>query len=407
MGFVLAAAILAVLILGILTFPWWRWHARKTPAPMSGEQLAAELSDDVATGLLATEDLKPASRDLQTDSADEAASGAGPGRPRWTWRVAGLLLVPLAAGVLYLHFGNWRAGLFGDQAASVHQLKLSLQRLKAHLDAHPDDTQGWLDLGQGEEALGRYGDAAEAYGQVAALESQPDPDVLALWGEAQILADPQQVTEQERRLFGRVLALDPNNPRGLWYGGLIALSSGDRAVARKDWQRLLEQPGVPPPVAALVRSHLGMIGAGTADATSSGSAEAPAPAARRLAVSVSLKPALAGHFTPGETLFVFARGASGGPPVAVRKIRVRRFPVTVTLDDSNAMVAGRDLSSISGPIDIVARLSRSGTASPEPGDLQGVQAVGRLGRSTRLTLTLDRVVGDTAAQPSATPSPGS
>lgn len=389
MEFAIAAAILIVLILGILAYPWWHRRRGAAPSPLSGEQLAAELGDDVATGLLAAEDLRPAARDLETGSPAEATA-AGPARQRWSWGVAGLLLVPIAAGVLYIHFGDWRAALLGEQAATVHQMRSSLARLRSHLQAHPDDTQGWIDLGEGNEALQDYPAAAQAYGRAVALESPPDPDILALWGEAQILANPHDVTDQERRIFSRVLELDPNNARGLWYGGLIALSSGDRAEARRDWSKLLAEPDVPPQVAGIVRSHMSMLGPAAASAASTAAAAA-APA--RYAVTVSLGPALATHFSPGETLFVFARDPHGGPPLAVRKLAVNRFPVTVVLDDDSAMVAGHDLSSASGPLEIVARLSRSGTAAPQAGDLEGTRRVSASSDARRLDIALDRVLG--------------
>lgn len=416
MEFVVAAVILAVLVLGILSYPWWRRRIGKAPPPLTGEHLAAELRDDVATGLLAADDLEPAAHDLEVTA--DTGGATEPARQRWGWGTAGLLLVPLAAVILYFHFGDWRAALLGKQAAATHQMEISLVALRAHLKAHPDDTQGWINLGQGDEALGRYQDAARAFGRAVALQTPPDPDVLGLWGEAQILANPHQVTPEEQQIFTRVLKLDPDNARGLWYGGLIALSAGNRAEVQKDWRRLLAQPDIPPQVADVVRSHLTMLRssasapvlvstpASAASAASAGAASAAGPAFR---VTVSLQPDLAGHghFEPGATLFVFVRSLQGGPPLAVRRLDTAKFPVTVALDDTDAMIAGRDLSSVSGPVDVVARLSQSGNAAAQPGDLEGVRTVIVKPGTQSLDLTLDQVVGSAGSDKSGTPAPGS
>lgn len=384
MGFIIAAAILVIVVLGILTAPWWRRPSDKDARPLSGEHLVAELGDDVATGLLAAEDLKPAARDLEM-TAEGDGEPKPPPRPRWGWAAAALLAVPLAAGVLYVHFGDWRAALLGEHAASVHEAQQSLAALRAHLGEHPQDLQGWLDLGQGDEALGRYPAAAQAFARAAGLEKSPDADVLGLWGEALLLANPRQITPQEQRLFARVLKLDPDNARGLWYGGLIALATGDRAHAVTYWRRLLAQPNVPNDVAGVVRNHLKMLGA-------AGTVAAAAPAAARLKVTVRVTPALAAGVRHGETLYVFVRPPAGGPPLAVRRLAIAKLPVTIGLSDADAMLQGRDLSSVTGALEVVARLAPGGSADPRPGDLVGSRRIPSGVGSRTVTVVIDHRV---------------
>lgn len=371
MGFVIAAAVLALVALAILSFPWWRPNRSRLTPTLSGEDLAAELGEDVATGMLAEEDLEPASRDLEAtaDAPDGGRERRGV-RRQWSWAVLALLLVPAAAAVLYWHFGNWRVAFEGEQAATLHRAQSMLAELQTHQRRHPNDLQGWLNLGQGAEAMGRYSLAAKAFGKAVALKPQPDAGLLGKWGEAQLMADPRTPTARERRIFHRVLKLDPDNPRGLWYGGLLALNAGDRAEAVDDWQRLLRQPDVPSQVADLVRRHLTMLGA-----ASTAAAPATTGGSGRLAVTVKVAPALAGKVSKGETLYVFVRSASGGPPLAVRRLAASGFPVTVRLSDSDAMMQGHGLSSASGPLVVVARVAPSGDAAPHPGDLVGRQRI--------------------------------
>ena len=75
---------------------------------------------------------------------------------------------------------------------------------------------------------------------------------------------------------------------------------------------------------------------------------------------------------PAQTpVVVFARQRGGPPmPVAVRRLTVAELPALVTLDDTSAMVQGRNLSTTS-QVDLVARVARSGGATPSSGDIEG------------------------------------
>lgn len=400
MGFVIATLILLAIVLAILTFPWWRPDRARDNPTLSGEDLAAELDEDVATGTLAAEDLEPAARDLEATKDDSLPAVERSGaRRKWRWGLVSLLLVPLAAIVLYWHFGDWRFALEGERAAVVHRADTMLAQLRRHQRTHPDDAQGWIDLGRGSEMLGRYAQAARAFGHAVKLKAKPDADLLASWGEAQLLADPQNLTTQEQSIFKRVLKLAPNNARGLWYGGLLALKAGNRTQAIADWQRLLQQPDVPPQIGNLIRKHLSMLGASAAStAQPAKAASAGGDRVKSLAVTVELSPTLKSRVKQGETLYVFVRGAHGGPPLAVRKLKVGNFPVQLTFSDSDAMVQGHDLSSASGALDIVAHVSSSGDVAPSPGDLLGSRKVEPDSGHPTATVVIDQRFGQGGSQ---------
>jgi cytochrome c-type biogenesis protein CcmH len=112
-----------------------------------------------------------------------------------------------------------------------------------------------------------------------------------------------------------------------------------------------------------------------------------------LKVTVSLSPALANRAGPNDTVFVFARAVQGPRmPLAVTRKQVRDLPATVVLDDSSALSPAMKLSSASEVI-VVARVSRSGDASAQPGDLEGetgpVQPLGQA-----IAVSISRVVPD-------------
>jgi cytochrome c-type biogenesis protein CcmH len=114
-------------------------------------------------------------------------------------------------------------------------------------------------------------------------------------------------------------------------------------------------------------------------------------AGQSLAISgkVTVAPSLAGKGSATDTLFVFAREASGPPmPVAIVRATKKDLPFTFRLDDSNSMMPSRKLSDV-GTVVIVARLSKSGQAMPQSGDLEGMSQPVKPG-TDGITIVIDR-----------------
>ena len=94
--------------------------------------------------------------------------------------------------------------------------------------------------------------------------------------------------------------------------------------------------------------------------------------------TVTLSAALKAQAKPEDTVFIFARNAEAGPgaprmPLAIVRKQVKDLPASFTLDDSLAMGPGMGLSSAQQVV-VGARISRSGQAMPQPGDLEGLSA---------------------------------
>jgi len=115
------------------------------------------------------------------------------------------------------------------------------------------------------------------------------------------------------------------------------------------------------------------------------------PIGQSLAISgtVTVAPSLAGKGSATDTLFVFAREMSGPPmPVAIVRATKKDLPFTFRLDDSNSMMPSRKLSDV-GMVVIVARLSKSGQAMPQSGDLEGISQPVKPGVDG-ITIIIDR-----------------
>ena len=106
---------------------------------------------------------------------------------------------------------------------------------------------------------------------------------------------------------------------------------------------------------------------------------------------VSLSAALAKQASPDDTVFVFARAAQGPRmPLAIVRKQVKDLPFDFTLDDSTAMSPQMKLSNFQQVV-VGARISKSGNAMPQPGDLQGISSTVSLG-ATGLKIEIGEVV---------------
>jgi cytochrome c-type biogenesis protein CcmH len=315
-------------------------------------------------------------------------------------RLAALIgvLIPVMALALYLVLGDPRA-LTGEvapansaeHALGREQIEAMVARLAERLNTTPEDAEGWAMLGRSYMALARFPDAVKAYQQ--ALRRLPtDARLLADYADALGSVKGNLAGEPEQ-LIARAIAADPNQPKALALAGTIAFNKQDFAKAIAHWERALanlpEESGFRNMVASALaeaREELTRstgkpagIAAGTgtlaADArAAANAAPAAAQSGKTVSGTVTLAPALAAQADPAATVFVFARSPEGaGPPLAILRTQVNKLPPSFTLDDTSAMNPQRTLSSAAKVI-ITARVSKSGNASPQAGDLEGASA---------------------------------
>jgi cytochrome c-type biogenesis protein CcmH/NrfG len=179
-------------------------------------------------------------------------------------------------------------------------------------------------------------------------------------------------------LIRNALALDPDHPKALWLQASVEHETGRYAAAVTSWQHLAAVLGPQSGDAQLINANI-------AEDQRLAGGGAPAPAGKAAAATtipsfvegdVVLADNLRGKVPAGLTLFIVAKSVqSPGPPVAILKLVTGTWPVHFRLDDSQAMVPGRNLSN-AGQVTIEARTSRTGQAAPQPGDFQG--AIGPL-----------------------------
>ncbi|MCD6679593.1 MAG: c-type cytochrome biogenesis protein CcmI [Burkholderiaceae bacterium] len=364
------------------------------------EQAHADLVRQLAEDLPeATE--ADASADASSSTSGTAAALAAPSSsPRAAW-VAALfvaLLVPLVALGVYRQVGAPHLASVDPNAApgpvDAAQVEAMIDRIEQRTREQPDDAEAWAMLAEARKMQGRHDEAVAAFAK--AIERLPnDARLLTDYAESAALRAGGDFAGQPVELLERALAIDPNEPKAVALMGAAQYRLGNLPRARSYLQQLQTflAPGSEEAtqIAGILKRIDGEIGATSpADGT-----VAQAPTAQGAAVSlagtVAVDPSLAEQAARGGTLFVIAR-ASGGPPVpiAVARLPAPTFPVSFTLDDSNAMDPSRRLSGVAS-LEIEARLSRSGQAMREPGDLFGRVENVRPGADD-LRIVLDQVV---------------
>ena len=188
------------------------------------------------------------------------------------------------------------------------------------------------------------------------------------------------------RAMGAVLAANPGNAKALWYGGIVALELGRDDAVRTRWTRLLAL-NPPEDVARVVQTQLAALNGASASSAPS----AVAPVGPEIKLSVTLGPGLSlSDLGPAAQLFIIAREAEGTPPIAVLRRPPSELPGEFSLSDANTMIQGRSLAAYP-EITVVARLSRSGQPTAQPGDWQA-EAVVRPGSPETVALVIDQVV---------------
>ncbi|HEX7080346.1 MAG TPA: tetratricopeptide repeat protein [Gammaproteobacteria bacterium] len=305
------------------------------------------------------------------------------------WSAAGvafaLLTVPLAFG-LYVHLRTWQPEVLEQRARQVELVR----RLAEEMRENPEEVEGWRLLGRSYVALGEYGAAREAFEEAMRRTPEPDNELKLSLAEAQVLEDQSRLAGEAGEVIEEVLAEEPNNPRALWYGGQRALGLGDEAAARDRLTRLLDLGIVPEGLVPVIRAQLAALGS-AAGPQGSGAGEGAAADGPEIKVSVALGDGVSiDGLGPDAALFIFARAPEGGPPVAVIRAPASAVPGEFVLSDRNAMLAGRSLADFE-ELNLVARVSPSGQALEQPGDLYGERRY-RAGDGESVALVIDKVV---------------
>jgi cytochrome c-type biogenesis protein CcmH len=301
------------------------------------------------------------------------------------------LIVPLVTAGLYQLIGTPSAiDSVPAQAQAGMDIHKALDDLRAHLAATPKDAQGWLLLAQAETEMQQPDQARDAYDHVLQLTPN-DTNAMVGWAEADAASrTDHRIEGHARDLLLQAVKLAPDNQRGLWLLGISDFQQSQYADAAATWRMLQPQLQPGSTVAQAVAQQIAMADArvnGKSDPTEQ-STNAQGPA---LQVNVSVAPALKTKLAAGDTLFVYARAENGPPmPLAVARLDASKLPTAATLTDAMSMVPTMKLSSMPH-VFVGARISHSGQAIAQAGDLEGNAGVVAVDSKTPINIVIDKV----------------
>lgn len=387
-------AALSMLLLTALCLFWPRRSAQlalQTPAQLFEErlQLLAMARD---AGELAEQDFDSAAQELKSQFVLQQQNLLQQdNRAGWPVPAVLLLLVAVIVSGVYALNGHYRqlndwqqAQLnlqqYGERALlnqgeplSEQEVELFALALRTKLANEGDDAVAWMLLGRIRLSQGAVEQAIDAFERALRLTPERAPLLLS-YAQALILLGDDDSLARAGRAVARVLSRDAQNSDALSLMALIAYEKGDMAEATAAWQMLLQQLPQDDPRYAAVQQRLAELGV------------AEPTAGRQIRVNLYVAPELK-QANPDASLFLFARAADGvALPLAVQRIPLPEGELQLVLTEQMAMQSGWSLAN-SDQVQVVARMSLSGTVEQRPGDIQTVSDVLSFDETT-LTITL-------------------
>ncbi|MDD5275869.1 MAG: c-type cytochrome biogenesis protein CcmI [Methylovulum sp.] len=405
--FLLFASLLVLIALLFILPPLWR----KQPVAaedMDSRNLAIakqrlqELKGQLQAGSLTQADYDGQRAELELALSDDFAiakqHSAGLSG-RWMAYVL-VFTIPVLAGGLYATLGTYNAiepsaEMLGAEpdAPRIEDIRKMVDKLAARMQANPDDAEGWIMLGKSYKYLQQFPKAAAAFEQAYRLQGDK-PEVMLLYADALAYANDEQLAGKPTELVFKVLELEPDNVTALWFGGMAKAQAGDTATASQLWQKLVVLLPAGSKEQQEVQGLLAKVGSPqeTPPAAEPKTGQQTKPSDVAIAVQVSLAAELQKTVRPEDTVFVYAQALAGPKmPLAIVRKQVSDLPLGVTLNDAMAMVPTMKLSNFT-EVKLLARVSKSGNAMAQPGDLIGtIESVGTGDKSSH-TLIINGAV---------------
>lgn len=251
----------------------------------------------------------------------------------------------------------------GAKPLSMEELARLQLGLRTALQTEPDNLADWTMLGR----LGMVLNNAEIASQAFEHALQLAPNDLALkqdYAEVLTRSSDLQDNRQASLLLQSLLKADPQNLRTLSLLAYNAYGQQQYDQAIDAWQTLLAL------LPAGDQRHA-MIARSIEKARSEAGQQS-----RQLALTVTLTSQAEKMLPPDGVLYISVSDGVSPVPVAVKRMPLSHFPLSLTLDDSNAMMPDRLLSA-QHQVEVRVRISRDGSANPQPGDWLGLSALTR------------------------------
>jgi len=294
----------------------------------------------------------------------------------------------------------------GQQPSVEEMIGMLINKLKQN----PTDEKGWFLLARTFMALKRYDEAYKTYENLLKLTGE-DPDVLVSMADAAAMSKGGTITGTAEKLIRRALKVDPNNITGLWLIGIAEKEQGNNAQALKYWTKLyplIEEAEAIETVAKMIESVGGKVpetesahnhdNSVSSDVMADIAAEIQSSASKAknsknaIRVTIELSKEMLNQVKNDDIVFIYAKALQGPPmPLAAHKKKVSELPITVSLDDSMAMMPAMKISAFKQVL-VGARISKSGQTSKQIGDLESIEETVDTSNIQAVNLIINKVV---------------
>ncbi|MGB0833390.1 MAG: c-type cytochrome biogenesis protein CcmI [Psychrobium sp.] len=278
-----------------------------------------------------------------------------------------------------------------EQSKSQQQKFLqALKVLEDKVAENPNNSEMLFNLAHFYISAQQFDKAVAAFNKLIEIAGE-HAEFIGPQAQALYYKNDQKMNDEIQTLIDRALALDPNDVSTLVLQGMDNFVNGNYGPAIVIWQRVINNGRPGTDVEALTnainnaKQRLEMTGQ-------------PMPEIENVAVSnsgvdveVSISDALAGKFTPEQTIFIYAI-ASEGPrmPLAAVKLSAGDLPLSIRLDDTRAMTPAGKISQHK-QVRLFAVISQTGSPGIKPGDLHGMIERADVDNDTPYSLVIDKV----------------
>ncbi|MDP2786538.1 MAG: c-type cytochrome biogenesis protein CcmI [Pseudomonadota bacterium] len=370
-----------------------------------------EMEADRAGGLLSEEQFQAGKLELEARLAEDALTMADAvmapvASRRLGFSLAGVL--PVAAFGMYFWLGNPSSliaiaeaqanpPIAAEAVKGEHDIMKMIQKVEEKTKTDPNDGEAWTMLGKTYAAVGHWPEALHAYEK--ALKLKPDvPAVMTGYAEALAISRNRVLKGEPIQLVLKALEKAPDDMKGLELAAISNFQDKNYAQAAYYFKHLLKLLPPESPYAqdiaeaqkeATRLSRGSMTGMDNlADQAPAGKDKAASPGAT-LHGKVDISPAFKGKFSDKDVVFLFARSAEGGAPVAAIRATAGKFPLEFELSDAMAMNPDNKLSNFK-EVTLTVRISKSGQPMGAAGDLEGTLSGVKVGAKD-IKLTIDKV----------------
>jgi len=257
--------------------------------------------------------------------------------------------------------------------AELQQFSLGLRDA---LQRDPNNLQNWAMLGRLGMVLNNIQLASQSFARALRLAPN-DPDLKSDYAEVLVRSPDPQDNRQAQLLLEGMLEQHPQDTRLLTLLAADFYGQQKYTEAIRYWQQLL--PNLAP-------------GSAQRDAVEKGIEQAKTNAGlqtSQLSINIALSTSAKRMLPQNGVLYISVTDGVSPVPVAVKRVPLSHFPLTLVLDDSNAMVPERLLSA-QHQLQVRARISRDGSAKPQKDDWFGLNSVANFTGKQSLSVIIDR-----------------